>query len=220
MQRLPMAARLAGFALALFAVSPSPALAQKVATDPNASPLTGSATPNAASTNVAPMAGTLYDVDVTGILSNDAFGDPINVRRQINVGANARITGIGWNVALFADSPSWLSEMAVSFGSSSSPLLVQLRPGVGDDLSGSKSYTSNGLVDLVGLGLDFTVDADGILGLEFFETFDDFANDWDGRWESGLLTIEATTVVVPEPGTLGLLAFGLLAVAARRRRTR
>lgn len=219
MRRWSTAARLAGVALAMFAVNASPALAQKVASDPNASPLSGVAGPVASSFGAVPLQATLYDFDVSGIFSNDALGDPINERRQINVGANALITGIGWNVTLFADSPSWLSEMVVAFGNTAQASIVNLTPGVGVNSSGTQTFDSNGIVDLVGLNLAFNVGADGILSLEFFESFDDFPNEWDGIWESGLLTIEATTVAVPEPATLGLLALGLLAAAARRRRT-
>lgn len=220
MLTLSRTARLASVALAMFAVGASPALAQKVESDPNASPLSDRVGPVATSFGAVPMSTTLYNFDVSGISSNDGFGSPINERRQINVGANALITGIGWNVTLFADAPSWLSEMAVGFGATGGAQGISLRPGIGVNAPGTQSFSSGGILDLVGLGLDFSVGADGLLNLEFYETFDDFANDFDGIWQSGLLTIEATTTTaVPEPATLGLLAVGLLAVAARRRRT-
>ncbi len=156
--------------------------------------------------------------DVAGIFSTDALGDPDNEIHLIDVGPNSHVVGIGWDVTLFADTPSWLSEMVVNFGSTTAGF-VNLSVAVGDDTPGTLPYSSGGVIDIVGLGLDFTVNADGKVRLEFFESFDDFPNDWDGRWLSGTLTIQ--TAVVPEPATYGLMALGLMGVAfaARRRRS-
>ena len=164
-----------------------------------------------------------YVFDVSGIFSVDPFGDPLNEVRSIDLGPNAHVIGTGWDVTLFADAPSWLSELRVMFGATSTPAIVQLTPGIGDNFPGTLSYTSGGVVDLVGLGLDYLVDADGQLRMEFFESFDDFPGDWDGIWESGTLTIriESEDVEVPEPSIYGLLLLGLAGVAtSSRRRTR
>lgn len=183
-----------------------------------------SAGPSAANNSgPVPFSGfTDYSLDVSGILSVDQFGDPLNEVRNLQIGSSARVIGIGWDVTLFADSPSWLSEMRVAFGSTSVPALVLLTPGIGDDSPGTQAYSSGGVVDLVGLGLDFAVDADGVLRMEFFESFDDFANDWDGRWERGALTIRVEGGhEVPEPSIYALMLLGLAGVAgAARRRAR
>lgn len=206
-------------ALAAIVAGASPAFAQKSAAEPGSSPLSGASSGGAQATSTSAMTTTLYNFDVAAIFSFDGFGDPQNERGQINVGAGARVTGIGWNVTLFADSPSWLEEMAVGFFDGNGDFVLQLRPGVGDDFPGTASYSSGGIIDLIGLGLDFSVGANGLLNFEFFETFDDFANDWDGRWERGALTIQTTTTAVPEPTTLGMMALGLLMIAARRQRS-
>lgn len=157
-------------------------------------------------------------VNVAGISSFGELGDAGNTVINLNVGANAEITGIGWDVIVSAFDPSWLSELTVSFESSDQAAGVFLNVSA-DDLPGlNAAYSSGGVVDLIGLGLNFAVGADGILRIEFFEGFDDASVSPDGLWNSGTLTIQ--TSVVPEPGTYGLMALGLLGVvgAARRRR--
>ncbi len=64
--------------------------------------------------------------------------------------------------------------------------------------------------------LSFAVGSDGLLRLEFYETYDDVGIQ-DGMWNSGTLTLGVTAV--PEPGTYGLMALGMVGVllAARRR---
>lgn len=163
--------------------------------------------------------------NVAGIFSVDPAGDPLNEVFNLSLAPGARVIGLGWDVTLFADAPSWLSEMVVRFGSTSVPFELELRPGIGDNFPGVRSYSSGGIVDLVGLGFDFTVDANGILRLEFYDSFDDFANDWDGIWRSGNLAIQWSVAgdeppVIPEPATWAMMiaGFGLVGFAARRRR--
>lgn len=158
------------------------------------------------------------DIDVSGIFSNDPLGDAINEVRTFNIGANAHVTGIGWDVQLFADDPSWLCEMGVRASDSSDSSGVSSFPGDAVCDPGTQSFSSGGIIDLVGSGVDFNVLPDGVLRIEFFESFDDFTNDWDGIWESGRLSIQYSVSAVPEPGSLALFGLGLAGLAASRRR--
>ena len=182
-----------------------------------ASTVSGGSTLTGSVGGAAVASGVLSDtlVDVTGITSIAAQGTPGNIVRTFNVGAGSSVIGIGWDVNVTAFDPSWLSELAVGFGSSSANE-VNLRVGVGDDDFGTASYTSSGILDLVGLGLNFNVGADGILRLEFFESFNDAGVSPDGIWNSGTLTIQVAAI--PEPSTYAMMALGLLAVGGLARR--
>jgi len=162
----------------------------------------------------APVALSSQLIDVTGILSQGSFGDAGNTVLTFNVGANVRIIGLSFDVNLEAYDPSWLSEIRVTLTNNGVTEGVHFRPGVGSNDSGVGSYS--GSSDYVDLGLDFAVDADGILRLEFNESFDDDGLDPDGKWLSGSLTV--MTNAVPEPSTYGLMALGLIAVGAVARR--
>ncbi|NRF69092.1 PEP-CTERM sorting domain-containing protein [Aquincola sp. S2] len=167
----------------------------------------------AAALAAAPAQAGIVSVDVSGIFSNDELGDAINEVRQVAVGAWQNIVKISWNVELFADSPSWLSEMSVDMAGHNGAG-VTLTPGFADDAPGANSYV--GSFDLLLSGDKFQVGANGLLRLEFFESFDDFANDWDGIWRAGNIVIET----VPEPATYGLMGLALLAAGAATRRRR
>ena len=156
-------------------------------------------------------------VNVAGIPSVGEEGDSANTVLLFNVGANARITTLDYAVSLTAFSPSWLSEMNVSFTPSNGVGGVDLSPGFADNSSGTATYSD--FIDLTDLGLDFQVGADGILRLEFFEDFDDFAGA-DGVWNSGTITVgfAGDSTPVPEPATVLLMGMGVMMIGYGRRR--
>jgi len=156
-------------------------------------------------------------VDVSGAQSTNLQGEAGNTVWFIDIGANAALNSLTWAVELSAFAPSSLYDMQVSFGTSSGTDAINLAPDVVDGFSGTGSYS--GFFDLAGLGL--TTGADGLLRLEFSETYKDFALDVvEGRWVSGSLTFDVTAAAVPEPGSaaLALLALGGLWIAPRRPR--
>ncbi len=164
----------------------------------------------AALTAGAAHAGTVT-LDVAGIASNAGFGDASNETRYIDIFSNVRITGISWSVSLATEGSSWLSEMGIDLNNGAGGSGVSLFPGLGDDSSGTATYS--GSADLVGLGLDFLLEADGRLNFEFFEFIDDF-NGADGTWASGSLTVN----YIPEPSSFGLAGLAMLGVGAVARR--
>ena len=168
--------------------------------------------------STAPIVGQQSDflVNVAGINSVAVAGTAGNTVLNVNVGAGSSVVGIGWNVNNTAFTPSWLSEMVVSFTNTDGTGGVNLTVGTGDDNAGTAAYSSGGVLDLVGLGLSFTANANGLVRFEFFESFNDAGVNPDGIWNSGALTLQV--VAVPEPATYALMAMGLFAVGALARR--
>ncbi len=190
----------------------APALAAKE-TSAQGSALSGQAlSPAATATTLVTI-----DLNVSGRISFDGLGAEGNDVVLINIAPGAEVLGLGWNVSMTGIDPSYVSEMAIGFGSSSTGF-VNLRPGISQASPGSGTFSSNGIIDLVTAGFNFNVEDDGVLRLEFFETFDDTAGAIDGTWDGGTITLQVSAV--PEPTTYGMMALGLLGVAAAARRRR
>ncbi|MFK7760099.1 MAG: PEP-CTERM sorting domain-containing protein [Phycisphaerales bacterium] len=160
-------------------------------------------------------------VDISGIQTFDELGSTFNTVLGINIGGGSNVVGIGWDVnqlaGLDSGGASWLSEMTIGFGNTFDGILINLGTS-GTDAPGTEANSSGGIVDLTALTtpLDFFVAADGILSLEFFESFVDQAGAAEGEFlANSTLTIQY--VPVPAPGALALLGLGGIAAGRRRR---
>jgi hypothetical protein len=158
-------------------------------------------------------------IDVSGAQGFGDLGDPLNTVRSFFLGANAHITDVAYNVNISALGFSYLSEATVYFGDSDQLGGVFLRPGFLVDAPGTDTFADS--ANLVDLGLDFNVGADGLLRLEFFEGFTDGELP-DSIWNSGTLTFTYDGVggAVPEPASWALMiaGVGVAGGALRRRR--
>lgn len=151
-------------------------------------------------------------LDVAGAQSVNLLGESGNTVWLIDIGAGSRLNSLSWELTLSALDPSLLSELQLSFGSSSGLDLLTLAPAGADAFSGSGSYT--GSLDLAPLGL--AVGSDGLLRIEFSEAYKDFAAGLaEGQWVGGQLRFDVSPV--PEPGSAALALLGLVAMRCRRR---
>lgn len=175
-------------------------------------------------------AGTLVPIPVGGATGNGAVssGDPNNTILLFDVAAAAgfasgtpvTMTGIGWDVILTAFDPSWLSESRVYFDDNIAPDLsgLFLRPGAGNNLPGTAvPFSSGGVIDLTGAGIPNIPLPNGILRLEFHETFLDPEVDPDSLYEAGSFFTITIAEQVPTPGALALAGIAGLAGLRRRR---
>jgi hypothetical protein len=166
-----------------------------------------------------------FAVDISGAESWDPFGDFVNEIQNVNLGALSgfgpltRVVGIGFDATLETVGASWASEAQINMSDSGNTAGVNLTPGIGDNAPtpvGGTNYSSGGVIDLIGLNLQFDLAADGILRIEFHEYYDDVDGAVDANWLAGS-TLTFDVVEIPEPATAALLAIGGIALIRRRR---
>ena len=168
-------------------------------------------------------AGETRTVALNQVASWDGLGDPDNVVLSIDMaalfglasGSAIDLNGIGWDVTVSTVGASWLSEATMYFDNQTqdSGAGIFLTVGAGSDFAGTANFTSGGIVKLSDAGLPDLILADGVLRIEFWESFDDVSDDIDAFLD-GTLTLQSS---VPAPSGVALLGLGGL-VAARRRR--
>ncbi len=170
-------------------------------------------------------AGFVTAGNVTGVRSGDLPGAPINEVYTWNIGAGNAVNGLGWDVVLTAFGFSWRNEIRVLVTDSTGLGGFNLGPGTDATPGGPTNYNSGGAIlklanyaipNVVALG-------DGLIRFEFFESYDDVANAFEGLWNSGFLFVQTTgpvtnPLVFPTPASAGLLGLVGITMLGRKRR--
>jgi hypothetical protein len=178
---------------------------------------------------VQPLSGPYIDVNLAGWTS---FGDltrPNNSQTFLNIVPGAMVTGFEFiGLSFSTENGSWLSELVLSVNSSDGSSWMDWSPSSVDD-PGSESGLNGSFGGPVGApgpfgeGGAFFAD-DGVLWVTVYDAFDDPAGDTgllaDAVISSGTLRIYVSAV--PEPGSYGMMALGLIGIGAfvRRRQQR
>lgn len=131
--------------------------------------------------------------DISGQQSWDSLYDSSNTILYVPIPTGKVMTGIGWDVGIATVGGSYLSEATIYFdGSDRDGLGLFLTPGAGDFSPGT-GYYSSPVIDLTDNGIpDIPIQADGLLWIELFESYDDVADSVDADY----LNVPSTLTIV------------------------
>lgn len=111
------------------------------------------------------------------------------------------ITGFEYsNISITTVGGSFFSEAVIYFSNSNNGTDgLRLTSGAGDNSSGTKTFNSNGILDLTDNGLDDIVSLnDGVFITEFYENIDDIENAVDARYTNGTLTVLGVNLIATD----------------------
>jgi len=136
---------------------------------------------------VTGVPNSVVQIDISGVESWDQLFDPDNVVLTRFLGPGAVVTGVGWDLTLTTFGSSWLSEAEIYFDASDQDGLgLIVAPGAGNNMPGSMSLSSGGILDLSDLGIsNLPILGDGLLYLQFYESVDHISNVPDAIFEPG-----------------------------------
>lgn len=166
---------------------------------------------------------------IAGIDSWDLQGDADNIVMNFDIGAGNQVTGISFDVGIASVGASWCSEADVFFTDSGLTTGVILTPGVAETNPCDLDFTSGGVDDVTMFNV--IAGADGMLRIEFAESFDDVADAVDANLRDaaaptitpgfGLVCTDQAAcdaafgggpLLPPPPAVPALSLFGLLAL--------
>jgi hypothetical protein len=169
------------------------------------------------------------DIDLAGWTSFGGFGRPNNTTVSFDIGAGSVVTGFTYSdVSFDTSNGSWLRELTLSVNptnSNSATEFMDWAPSVVMN-SGSATHSgswggASGQPGPFGAGTLFKA-ADGLIFVTVYDAFDDPYNDTGALLDATIAagTMRVFLAPIPEPGTYGMMALGLLAVGAALRRRR
>ncbi len=173
--------------------------------------------------------GGFIDINLAGWVSFGGFSNALNTRVAFDIGAGTTVTGFTYEgVTITTSNNSWLSELTLSVNPTNgdpetefmdwSPSTVGAS-GTATALSGSWNGAT-GQPGSFGAGIAFSA-ADGLIFVTVYESFDDpFGSTGPGLLDATITagTLRVFLAPVPEPGTYGMMALGLLAIGAAMRK--
>jgi len=148
-------------------------------------------------------------IDVSGYEFRDELGSPNNEILDVYIWSEAWINCIEWNLTLTTLPPpgatiqSWGSEANIDFNQTLNLQVSNTDEGVVNELNKGSAF------------VDYTLDRDGKLNLEFWDSYDDAEGYADAVLEEGSY-ITVYGAWPPSPGPLA--AMGICGIFAARRR--
>lgn len=172
-----------------------------------------------AATSLAAPALAQDTIDISGLQSWNADGDPSNESASYFLGTPDPDLGyiiltISYDITIQTFGESWLSDLNIRFGNTDGTFHGNwpdtFTPGQGDDFAGTQRYTGS-------FQTDIHLNDDGLFHLELFESFDDdpFAAD--------AILMPGSTMTfgrfIPAPSGTAMLALGTVAACRRNRQS-